>query len=34
MLQDSYTRVDAHSLRRNDMWSISVIGKNLTEEEI
>jgi len=36
MMQDSYTRVDAHIgiAGRDDMWSISVIGKNLTEEEI
>lgn len=36
MTQGSYTRVDAHVgiAGRNDSWSISLIGKNLTEEEI
>lgn len=36
MMQDSFTRVDAHVgiAGRNDSWSVSLIGKNLTEEEI
>ncbi|WNC74031.1 TonB-dependent receptor [Thalassotalea psychrophila] len=34
-VQDSYTRVDARiGITNDDNWSVSIVGKNLTEEEI